>query len=85
MLLKSGRWPTVGLALIGAGAIHALVYTIGLHNPLWAAQAVGPWPLVNLLVPAYAPIFAALALFAQPRFARLLDMARILLIPMFAC
>ena len=25
-----------------------------LHDPLWSAQAVGPWPLANWLLPAYA-------------------------------
>src|SRR3546814_11108293 len=30
---------------------HALYYGLILHNPLWAEQAVGAWPLVNLLLP----------------------------------
>ena len=24
-----------------------------LHNPLWSAQNVGAWPVLNLLAPAY--------------------------------
>jgi uncharacterized membrane protein len=39
--------------LVVAGALHALVYTVFLHNPLWAEQAVGGWPLVNLLAPLF--------------------------------
>ncbi len=39
--------------LIVAGTAHALFYGLILHNPLWSAQAVGSWPLINLLVPLY--------------------------------
>jgi len=39
--------------LIVAGTAHALVYGLILHNPLWAEQAVGGWPLVNLLIPVF--------------------------------
>jgi len=39
--------------LIVAGIAHALLYGLMLHNPLWSAQAVGAWPLVNLLVPLF--------------------------------
>ncbi|SEH18242.1 Uncharacterized membrane protein [Sphingopyxis sp. YR583] len=39
--------------LIVAGTAHALFYGLMLHNPLWSAQAVGGWPLINLLVPLY--------------------------------
>lgn len=38
-------------ALVIAGIAHALYYGIALHNPLWAEQAVGSWPLVNWLLP----------------------------------
>src|SRR3546814_10168966 len=34
-----------------AGTAHALYYGLILHNQLWAEQAVGAWPLVNLLLP----------------------------------
>lgn len=51
------------LAGIGAALAHNLVYSLGLHNPLWSAQAVGPLPLANLLVPAFGvAILAPLAL-----------------------
>jgi uncharacterized membrane protein len=39
--------------LVVAGTAHALFYGLILHNPLWSAQAVGGWPLVNLLVPLF--------------------------------
>lgn len=47
------------LALIGAGLAHNLVYTLLLHDPLWSAQAVGPLPVANLLLPAFGIAFAA--------------------------
>lgn len=40
-------------ALAVAGTAHAVFYGLVLHNPLWAEQAVGGWPLVNLLVPLF--------------------------------
>ena len=39
--------------LIVAGTAHALFYGLILHNPSWSAQAVGAWPVVNLLVPLF--------------------------------
>lgn len=47
------------LALIGAGLAHNLVYTLLLHDPLWSAQAVGPLPVANLLLPAFGIAFVA--------------------------
>ncbi len=44
----------IALTLVAAGFAHNLLYTLLLHNPLWAAQAVGSVPLFNLLVPAFA-------------------------------
>ena len=32
---------------------HFAAFTLLLHNPLWSDQAVGSWPLANLLLPAY--------------------------------
>lgn len=32
---------------------HFTVFGLLLHNPLFSAQAVGPWPLVNWLLPSY--------------------------------
>lgn len=43
-------------ALVGLGTLHALWYSIVLHNPLWSAQAVGPVPLANLLAPLFAAV-----------------------------
>jgi uncharacterized membrane protein len=80
----------VALALIGAGAAHNLLYTVLLHDPLWGTQAVGPWPLVNLLLPAFGIAFAAPSLFAwiapeaAARVKRLTDLLRMGLIVLFA-
>lgn len=48
--------PNRPLALaIGAAALaHFALYTGLLHNPLWAAQALGPMPFANLALAAYA-------------------------------
>jgi uncharacterized membrane protein len=80
----------VALALIGAGAAHNLLYTVLLHDPLWDAQAVGPWPLANLLLPAFGIAFAAPSLFAwiapeaAARVKRPTDLLRMGLILLFA-
>ena len=42
------------LVLAIAAAAHLTIYTLLIHNPLWATQAVGPWPVANLLLPVYA-------------------------------
>jgi uncharacterized membrane protein len=47
-------------ALAAAGTLHALWYTLLLHNPLWALQAVGAWPLVNLLAPAFGLVLGGM-------------------------
>ena len=57
------RW--AGLALLGLALAHFVWFTLVLHDPLWAAQAVGPWPVANLLLPAYG--VAAVALVALRR------------------
>jgi uncharacterized membrane protein len=44
----------LALVLAIAAAGHEALYTLLLHNPLWFAQAVGDWPVVNLLLPVYA-------------------------------
>ena len=55
-----------GMALVGAGLAHFIIFTFLLHNPLWTAQAVGPWPIMNWLWPAYAIAgFGAWSLFNQ--------------------
>ena len=51
-----------GAVLLGAGFAHAILYTLLLHNPLWASQAVGPLPILNLIPLAYAvPVAVFLA------------------------
>jgi uncharacterized membrane protein len=51
------------IILAVAAAAHETLYTLVLHNPLWSAQAVGDWPVVNLLLPVYvlAALFAVAA------------------------
>jgi uncharacterized membrane protein len=44
----------VSLAFLGAAGAHVTVYTLLLHNPLWAEQAVGAIPVINLVLAAYA-------------------------------
>ncbi len=39
--------------LAGLAAVHASLFQLLLDNPLWSAQAVGNWPLLNLLALAY--------------------------------
>ncbi|HYD25326.1 MAG TPA: DUF2339 domain-containing protein, partial [Croceibacterium sp.] len=57
-----------GVALLGLSLAHFGWFTLLLHNPLWQAQAVGPWPLANWLLAGYG--VAALALVALGRLAR---------------
>ncbi|HEY0629224.1 MAG TPA: DUF2339 domain-containing protein [Sphingomicrobium sp.] len=52
------------LVFLAAAAAHFTWYTLLLHNPLWAAQAVGPWPVLNLALATYA-VPAALLLAAR--------------------
>jgi uncharacterized membrane protein len=42
------------IALAATGTLHALWYSLFLHNPLWSMQAVGALPIVNLLIPLAA-------------------------------
>ena len=49
-------------ALVAAGTLHAAGYSLILHNPLWAEQAVGSLPLINLLVPAFGMVFGGATL-----------------------
>jgi uncharacterized membrane protein len=41
-------------AMAIAALAHFAVFSLLLHNPLWAEQAVGDWPIVNLLALSYA-------------------------------
>lgn len=60
LFMASGWWlyqrqhRIAAIILTAAATAHLLFYSLILHNPLWADQAVGPWPLVNLLLPLYA-------------------------------
>lgn len=60
---KVTRRPLPATIAMAAGGVHALIYSIGLHNPLWADQSVGPWPIANLVTCAFAlPLCAILLL-----------------------
>lgn len=80
----------VALALIAAALAHSLFYSLLLHNPLWATQAVGTLPLITLLLPAFALPFVALSLTRRiapdltVRFDRPIQGAQMLLILFFA-
>ncbi|RJX68127.1 DUF2339 domain-containing protein [Tsuneonella suprasediminis] len=47
-------WQRSALSLALAGLAHFGWFTLILHNPLWAEQAVGAWPVIDALLPAYA-------------------------------
>ncbi|KQZ76557.1 hypothetical protein ASE06_06825 [Sphingopyxis sp. Root214] len=76
--------------LIVAGTAHALFYGLILHNPLWSAQTVGGWPLINLLVPLFVLPWLGLtrmpALFAKApaQLDRAIQIATMLLVAGFA-
>jgi len=85
-LMQRGQLALARSVLLG-GVAHALVYTVGIHNPLWAAQNVGGLPLLNLLAPTFAVVPLGLALFARawPErpavFARLCQFAQMIATP----
>ncbi|HYC95281.1 MAG TPA: DUF2339 domain-containing protein, partial [Sphingomicrobium sp.] len=75
--------------LLGAGLAHFILYTLLLHNPLGASQAVGALPILNLIPLAYAmPVAALLAIDRVPPVRvvpeRLLSLAWMVLILLFA-
>lgn len=80
----------VALGLIAAALAHSFFYSLLLHNPLWATQAVGKLPLLTLLLPAFALPFVALSLTRRiapdvtVRFDRPIQGAQMLLILLFA-
>lgn len=86
---KLGARP-VALALGGAALAHLGWYGLVLHNPLWAEQAVGPLPGLNLLAFLYAVPLTLLALAPRlepghfPRFERPRAIAQMLLIVLLA-
>jgi uncharacterized membrane protein len=45
--------PRIAICITAAGLAHFVWYTLLVHNPLLSAQAVGPLPVINLLLPAY--------------------------------
>ncbi|MCE7796910.1 DUF2339 domain-containing protein [Sphingobium sufflavum] len=87
------RWrglPLVALAGAGAAVAHGVWYGLILFNPLTRDVAVGPWPVANLLLPAFAVLFAGLWVIErtlpqwQAAGARINGVARMILIPLFA-
>lgn len=53
LALHRGR-RRIALGFAAAAAAHFALYTLVLHNPLWAEQSVGAVPVFNWLLPAYA-------------------------------
>ncbi|MFA9200335.1 MAG: DUF2339 domain-containing protein [Cypionkella sp.] len=56
----SRGWGRGARILAAAALAHFAWFALILHNPLWSAQAVGPLPVVNALLPAYGAGLAAL-------------------------
>ncbi|MGN6495971.1 MAG: DUF2339 domain-containing protein, partial [Tsuneonella sp.] len=84
---RNYRGVAIGLAVTAFA--HFAWFSLVLHNPLWSAQAVGPVPLVNWLLPAYAAGVGALVLLRRslpvPHALRWIeDAAIMLLIVLFA-
>ncbi len=82
--------PNGARTLAIAGTAHAFWYGILLHNPLWAEQGVGGWPLVNLLLPLFLVPWAGMRLiggFLAPTsetFVRIAQTAMMALVALFA-
>lgn len=80
----------IALGFLVMGLAHALFHNWISLNPFWSHQQVGPWPLVNLLLPAFlipfaVPSFAArIAPDLTPRFQLPADLLRMALILLFA-
>ena len=63
VLLWKLRWRTAALVPAAVAAAHWAIYSLLLHNPLWAQQSVGALSVLNLIVPLYAvPILLWLGL-----------------------
>jgi uncharacterized membrane protein len=60
-----------GLALVTLSLTHFAIFTLVLHNPLLAAQAVGPLPLANWLLGAYGLALAGVLVLNRERLQRL--------------
>jgi uncharacterized membrane protein len=62
-----------GAILLGITIAHWTLYTLLLHNPLWAEQAVGSLPVANLIPLAYAlPVAFIWALERAPAIRKLI-------------
>jgi uncharacterized membrane protein len=49
-----GRWVRwFGIGMTGLALLHIFALQVLALNPLWSGAAVGPWPLLNLLLLAY--------------------------------
>lgn len=78
------------LVLGGVALAHLSWYGLVLHNPLWAEQAVGPLPVLNLVLGLYGLPLALLALAGRlgpglfPRFERPRAMLQMLLVVLLA-
>jgi uncharacterized membrane protein len=87
--LKLGSRPAA-FCLGGTALAHLGWYSLVLHNPLWAEQAVGHWPALNLLICLYGLPLALLALVRRaepglfPRFERPRAVLQMLLLVLLA-
>lgn len=64
MIRLRPRWNEAGnlsTCLGGVALGHWTWFTLLLHNPLWTEQAVGAFPVANLLLPAYGLVLVTLA------------------------
>ncbi|TCJ41480.1 DUF2339 domain-containing protein [Parafrankia sp. BMG5.11] len=82
-------WRRAAVGLAASALTHFAWFSLTLHNPLWSAQAVGPLPLANALLPAYAVGCAGLLLLrrwlGETAFMRwLVDAALMMVIALFA-
>lgn len=59
-------WIRTAMAI--AALAHFALFSLVLHNPLWAEQAVGGWPIANLLLPSYG-LALGLILWLRPQLA----------------
>jgi uncharacterized membrane protein len=79
-----------GMTLALVALIHFTVFSLILHNPLWTEQAVGSWPIANLLLPAYGVAIGLvvrlrdLPAAASHRLRSAFDTAIMVLIPLLA-
>ena len=69
----SRKW--LAFVLAGVALAHEAFYSLILHNPLWSQQAVGGWPVINLILPVYA-LAIGLVMIAKRKIPALPDEAR---------